>query len=123
MNSSEEIGFEIDELFKEELSLDEKIDISFSLIQLVPAWEQKPPYALWKLAFLNPKELTLEEITSQISLLSLVYSEFRELNHMEMHSFLRRINPNREKIEVSEKEKTIVKNKFLSILKNYKNVA
>lgn len=118
MNSLKQIGIEINKVLNEKISVEDKINFTYKLMLTVDSIDKKPTYELWEKAIKdNTSSLSIDSITDYISLVTLVEPEFASLPHMEFHSFLRKINPNAKKMEVSSLEKEKIKKEFNSFLK------
>lgn len=118
MNFVKEIGVEINEILKTDLSILEKSKITYEILSSIISCDKKPSYELWERAIKDmSSNLSLETITNHISLLTLIEPSFSVLPHMEIHAFLRKLNPEAKKARVSLLEKQAIERKFYSFLK------
>lgn len=103
------------------LPLEDKISFTYSLFESIKLSEQKPNFELWEKAVksLQKDKMTLDEVTDEISILTLIDPKFKELPHMSYYAFLRKINPNRPIIVISSNEKEKIKRSFMAKLKKH----
>ncbi len=121
--TSEWIGSEINEILSDvSITLQDKIELSYKLLQSASSEYDKPTFGLWAKLLNKIAPKSIKDIEEEFSWLSISDQEFRVQNHVSMYLFFSQINPNKEDIKISEKHYSRIKSLFTKQLKRQLNM-